>query len=403
MIKMRTVVIILLLLSVSLLSRAEAKSGSDYTIINTGIKAGGCWYDDSHFIVVQGQQPAPGQEFEVEGLYYLDPNKPKDLRRIDLSPIDLSLQKNIQTVSCQEQTILFYLRSGESGLQQLYGLKIGAQPELIAEMRGGSVNLAGHYVISKFRRTSTVEGQGLQGIGIYEAHPDCGVKYVKPGFKTLCLDTWMESGRSGSHYRVVEYTWYETIKVRDKSGQEKWVPNPEPPLKLADGTELKHGYLLRDLEDRIVTQVKMEQPPYQIYRNTLKPDPQGGSLYSVCSKAGDHGARRLTVGGRICRFKVDGANQRWEEKVALQQSPQDPFSLHGLDVNEQGDVVAMELGHRGASSLWKYSARTQQVEKVRQAPTIADLGAPRLSPTGQWISFVERQTLYLAQDKGVRP
>ena len=43
-----------------------AQAGSDYAIIKTGIKGGGCWYDDSHFIVVQGRQPAPGQEFEVE-------------------------------------------------------------------------------------------------------------------------------------------------------------------------------------------------------------------------------------------------------------------------------------------------------------------------------------------------
>jgi hypothetical protein len=55
----------------------QAAPKSDYEIINTGIKGGGCWYDDSHFIVVKGQQPAPGQEFEVEGLHYLDPQTPK--------------------------------------------------------------------------------------------------------------------------------------------------------------------------------------------------------------------------------------------------------------------------------------------------------------------------------------
>jgi hypothetical protein len=114
----------------------QATPKSEYEIINTGIKGGGCWYDDNHFIVVQGQQSAPGQEFEVEGLYYMDPNKPQDLRRIDLSPLEPSHQKRIHTVSCQEQTIVFHVRNAETGLNRIYGLKIGAQPELIAEMRG---------------------------------------------------------------------------------------------------------------------------------------------------------------------------------------------------------------------------------------------------------------------------
>lgn len=400
MIKMRTVVIMLLLLSVSLLSRAEAKSGSDYTIINTGIKAGGCWYDDSHFIVVQGQQPAPGQEFEVEGLYYLDPNQPRDLKPISLTPLDPTMQKKVWSVSCQEGSIVFLVPGAKKGSSRLYRLRIGEEPELIVEMRAPRVSLSGQYVLGNSHK-AVMDGGPLQGV--FEGNDDCLLSYSKQGFKPLCWDWWLVMPQALPQFVFSEYRWEESIRVKEPNGEAKWVRNPEPPVKLPDGTELKHGYLLRDLENRIVTQVKMEQPPYQIYRNTLKPDPQGGSLYAVCSKAGDHGTRRLTVGGRICRFKVDGANQQWEEIVAMQRSPQDPFSLHGLDVNEQGDVVAMELGHRGASSLWKYSARTQQVEKVRQAPTIADLGGPRLSPTGQWISFVERQTLYLAQDKGVRP
>lgn len=373
----------------------------NYEIINTGIKAGGCWVDDSHFVVVKGTQPTPEQEFEMEGLYYLDPNKPKDLRRIDLSPIDPNLQKRIHAVSCQEQTILFYLRSDEPGLHQLYGLKIGAQPELIAEMRGGSVSLVGQYVVGKFRRAGAIEAEGLQGTRIYEAHPDCGVKYVKPGLKTLCLDTWMESGWSASHFRVVEYKWYETILVRGKNGQEKRVPNPEPPLKLADGTELKHGYLLRDLENRLIQQIKLEQPPYQIYRIPLKIDPQGEYLYANCSKAGDHGNKPLGMGGRVCRYKFDGTNHVWEEVFAVQQSPKDRFSLQDLDVNERGDVVVIDRGHSLNQSIWKYTARSRKVELVTRAPL--DLGGPLVSPEGRWVSFILRSELYLARAKGDRP
>lgn len=396
----RFVVCVLVALLIGIGTEAQA---GDYKITNTGIKGGGCWYDDSHFIVVQGRQPPPGQEFEVEGLYYLDPNKPKDLRRIDLSPIDLSLQKHIRTVSCQEQTILFYLRSGESGLQQLYGLKIGSQPELIVEMRGGSVNLGGRYVISKFRRTSTVEAEGLQGIGIYEAHPDCGVKYVQAGFKTLCLDTWMESGWGLPNSRLTQYTWYEAVKVKDKNGQEKWVPNPEPPLKLADGTELKQGYLLRDLENHIVQKIPTKQGLYQLINVTFKPDPPGQYLYSVCFKAGDHGDKHYTVGGRICRFRIDGKNPTWDEVVSVQQSPKDPFSLHNLDVNAQGDVVMIERGHRLVASLWRYSAHSKKVEKLLHVVFPEELGAPQVSPNGRWVSVMRQSQLVLIESKGVTP
>jgi hypothetical protein len=213
----------------------------------------------------------------------------------------------------------------------------------------------------------------------------------------------MESGRSASHYSVVEYTWYETIKVRDKSGQEKWVPNPEPPLKLADGTELKHGYLLRDLENRLVQQIKLEQPPYQIYRIPLKLDPQGEYVYANCSKAGDHGNKPLTVGGRVCRYKLDGNNRAWEEVFAVQQSPKETFSLQDLDVNAQGDVVVIHRG-RSPQSLWKYTARSRTVEFVTMAPF--DLGMPQISPNGWWVSFILRGELHLTHvthGKGERP
>jgi len=179
--------------------------------------------------------------------------------------------------------------------------------------------------------------------------------------------------------------------------------NPSPPLKLSDGTELKQGYLLRDLENQVLAQVKMEQPPYAIYRNTFIVNPQGNALYAACSKVGDHGTRRLTVGGRVCQFPMDEVNHQWTEAAAMQQSPQDPISLQQLNTNKGGDIVATELAHRGVTSIWKYTAATRRVENVHQAPSLTDLGGPQLSPTGQWISFSERQLLYLARDKGVQP
>lgn len=293
-----------------------------------------------------------------------------------MSSLEPNIQKHIKDVSCQDQTILFDWLDRTNKVTRLYGLKIGQPIELIAEMRWATpytVSLKGKYVLGN---KLTVDQ------GIWEEHQDCNVRFVKASLRVLCWPRQAIGQWVTPQFVVTEYLWRDTILVRDKDDKAKRVPNPEPPMKLADGTEIEHGYLLRDLDNQIVTQVKMEQPPYQIYRNTLITNPQGDALYAVCSKEGDHGSRRLTVGGRICRFKVDGINRQWEEVVAMQQSPQDPFSLHDLNVNQVGDAVAMELGHRGSASLWKYSALTHRVEKVHQAPTIAGLGAPRLSPTG---------------------
>lgn len=398
----RRVVMFLLSLSGGLLcSGLTAQAKSDYEIINTGIKGGGCWVDDMHFVVEKRVPHQGSDESDLEGLYYVDPNHPKELKRIDLSPLGLNLQKRVHTVSCQEQTIMFYLRNNESELNRIYALKIGAQPELLAEMRGGTVNLMGQYVVGQFRRAGAIEAEGLQGTRIYEAHPDCGVKYVKPGLKTLCLDTWMESGWSGSHYRVVEYKWYETILVRDKNGQEKRVPNPEPPLRLADGTELRHGYLLRDMENGVVQQIKLKQPPYELHHSHLmKMDPQGEHLYASCSKAGDHGDKHYDEGGRVCRFKLDGVSRLWEEVFAVQQSPKELFGLQDLDVNGQDDVVVIHRGRR-PQSIWKYTASSRKVEFVTMAPF--DLGMPQISPNGWWVSFILRGELHLAHAKGEKP
>ena len=401
----RYVVIFLMVLAGGLLfSSLAAEAKSDYEIINTGIKGGGCWYDDNHFIVIKGQQPAPGQEFEVEGLYSFDPSYPKTIKRIDLSPIDPSQQRHIHNVTCQDQTIVFSVRSGESRLQRIYGLKIGTQPELIAEMRAGSVNLRGRYVFSKFRRAGPIEAQGLQGTGIYKAHSDCGIKYVKAGFRTLCVDTWMESGLGLPNYRLIRYTWYETVKVKDKSDQEKWVPNPEPPLKRADGTEVKLGFFLRDLDNKLIEEIPRQQDSFQYDTIHLKVEPVGRYLYCPCWKAGDHGEKRYTGGGRICRFRLDGQNQSWEEMVSVQQSPHDPFSLQDLDVNSQGDVVMIERGHRLLAALWMYSAKSGMVDKLMQVRFPDELGGPQVSPNGQWV-LVGRQggQLVLIERKGIQP
>ncbi len=394
----RHVVIFLLVLAgSSLCSGLTADAKSDYDIINTGIKGGGCWVDDNHFIVVKGQQPTPGQEFEVDGLYYLDPAKPKDLKRIDLSPLEPSQQRRIRDVSCQEGTILFDVMAPNRKTSWLYSLKLGGHPELMADIRWArpsAISLKGQYVLGN---KLTVDK------GVWEEHSDCDVRFLKPGLKALCWPRDTISQWLTPQFVVNEYLWRETILVRGTDGKKERVPNPEPPLKRADGTDLKQGYLLRDLENRIVQEIPTKQGPYQIIDVSFKQDLSGMYLYSVCFEAEDHGDRFLTIGGRICRFLLDGKNHNWEEVVSVQQSPRDLFSLHDLDVNAQGDVVMVELGHRLLTSVWKYTARSKRVDKVIQARFPDELGGPQVSPTGAWMSAVRNGQIVLVNQKGPKP
>lgn len=381
-----------------------AQAKNDYEIINTGIKGGGCWYDDSHFIIVKGQQPAPGQEFEMEGLYYLDPNRPKDLVRIDLSPLEPSQQKQIRDVSCQEETVLFHILTTDRTRNQLYTMKLGRPPILLAEKPRGfviprAVNVRNQYVLGF---SSVLKERGLERSATpEEAKTDCPFTYLRSPYRVVCLrhnrgtkQTWLVDNKW-----LTQYIWDETIRV-GQEGAYKWVPNPESPLKRADGSELKQAYLLRDLENRIVQEIPMKQVPYQVV--DFQPDPRGMYLYGVCYKTGDHGERHLTVGGRICRFRLDGESTKWEEVVAVQQSPDNVVGLHQLQADERGDLVALQFG-RGVRSIWKYTATTHRVDKVRHVPSKDNLGGIRLSPTGRWMSFSEQGTLHFAQERGIRP
>jgi hypothetical protein len=201
---------------------------------------------------------------------------------------------------------------------------------------------------------------------------------------------------------VTEYLWRETIKVKSADGQEKWIPNPELPLKLAEGREIKEGYFLRDLENRIVLQVPMEQGQYKMERVFLKSDPEGRYAYTTCDKSGDHDPK-FNAPGRVCRFKLDGHNQGWEDVFHVQEKYSDPFSLQDLDVNTQGDVVVVDRGHRMSTSLWKYGGGTKKVEKVTRSPMNQNIRGPRISSDGRWVTFLQEGELFLVRVKGAMP
>lgn len=397
----RPVVIFLLVLAGSVLcSRLTADAKSDYEIINTGIKGGGCWVDDSHFVVQKRVLRQGSQGFDLEGLYFLDPRRPTDLRAISLAPIEPSAQTRVWQVSCQDGNIVFLVPGTKKGSSRLYVLKIGGVPELIVEMRAPRVSLRGQYVLGNSHR-AVMDGGALQGA--FEGNDDCLLADAKAGFKVLCWGWWLVMPEALPQFVFSQYRWEESIKIKDSHGQAKWVPNSEPPLKRADGTEVKLGFFLRDLDNRIVGEIPRQQDDYQYDTIHLKVEPVGRYLYCPCWKVGDHGEKRYTAGGRICRFRLDGQNQRWEEVASVQQSPRDPFSLQDLNVSDGGDVVMIERGHRGQASAWKYTAQSKAVDKVLQVNSPEDLGVPQLSPNGKWVSVIRQGQLVLIEQKGAMP
>lgn len=381
---------------------AEAKS--EFDIINTGIKGGGCWYDDSHFVVIQGHQPAPRQGFVVEGLYYLNPSQPKDLRRIDLSPIEPTLQRQIRDVTCQNENILFHVLTPEKKRSTLYTLKIGQRPIILAEKTKGFavpqyVSVQDKYALSF--SLALREREASYSTSPEQARQDCQFSHVQEGYRVACLrpDRGTKQLWLVNKGFLVKYIWDETIRV-NKDGQYQRIPNPEPPLRLPDGTQLKQGYLLRDLENHIVQEIPTKQGIYRI--GEIKHNPGGSYLYATCSKAGDFDPP-TTFFGRVCRFKLAESGGQWEEVFSVQKQPNERASLYDFDVSDAGDVVVMRRENRMSPTLWKYTARRGTIDQLPTSQLGQEVGAVQLSPDGRTISYVDKGLLVFVKAKGVTP
>jgi hypothetical protein len=352
--------------------------------------------------VIKGQQSAAGHE--MEGLYYLDPNKPKELRRIDLSAIAPPLQKQIRDVACQEQTILFHILTPDKQRSTLYALKIGQRPIILAEKTKGFavpqyVSVQDKYILSfslTLRELETPYSTSPE-----KARQDCQFSHVQEGYRVVCLrpDRGTKQLWLVKNGFLAKYIWDETIRV-NKDGQYQRISNPEPPLKLPDGTELKQGYVLRDLENRIVQEIPTKQGIHRT--DEIKPNPRGSYLYATCSKVGDYTPLK-TFYGRVCRLKLDGTQKQWEEVFSLQKEPNERASLHEFDVNNQDDVVVIRRANRTSPAIWKHDARRASVAQLPAGQLSQEIGAVRISPDGQTISYVDKRQLVFVRVQGDKP
>jgi hypothetical protein len=307
-------------------------------------------------------------------------------------------------VTCQEQTILFHVLTTDKKRNTLYSLKIGQPPTILAEKTEGFVvpqlvNIRNQYVLSF---SPAAGGREVQySPSPEQARKDCQFSYLRGGYRVHCLrgDRGAKQMWQVSNGFLVKYIWDETIRV-NKDGQYQWVPNPQPTLKLPDGTELKQGYLLRDLENRIVQEIPKKLGIYRI--DEMKPTLHGTYLYATCSKAGDYDPPK-TFFGRVCRFKLGEAGGQWEEVFRVQKQPNERASLYDLDVNGLGDVVVLRRENRASPTLWKYTARHETVDQLPAGRLSQEIGGVQFSPDSRTISYVDRGFLVFLQSQGVKP
>lgn len=375
---------------------AASKEGSNYEIINTGIKGNGCWYDASRFVVLKGEQPSGTQNFVADGIYYLDIANLSELKKIDLSPLEKSEQKQINRIYCQNSTILFYLLGLAEGTSRLYAFMIGGKPELISEMRGGLVNLKARYVIGNSR---------IVNKGVFEGNDNCKITYLKPGFKALCWNSWLERQWPLSNFVISEYRWDEQIQVKAEDGKPKYVPNPKQVLLNREGKPMPFAILLRDFANQIVINLSEDDvygvPVQEL--NIFQTSPDESYAYSGCRKKGQKAGSGFD---RVCRYRLDGNLHRWEEVFSFDEGHTDHLGIQSLNISGNGDVYFTLGGSKKFPGIWKYSAAARSVHQVTRPPYLQFDQAPQVSPDSTLVSFIrpdkDAYRLFIAQPKGAR-
>lgn len=367
-----------------------------YEIINTGISAGGCWYDTTRFVIFKGEQPPGTLNFVVEGLYYLDIANPHELKKIDLAPLEPSLQTQIRGIVCQDNKILFDTPGVGGGMSRVYVLTIGERPELIVEMRGASriaVSLKGQYILGNSRKVISEPGP-LQGV--YEGNDDCPTAYLKTGFKLLCWDSWLERRWPLSKFVLSEYLWAETIKVRGSDGKGNFIPNPVKPLLGKDGKRLKHDLLLRDFENQIL--LSLHSDPIYGIAGYPSFNPDESYAYSGCRKWGQKNGSGLD---RVCRYQIDGKIHQWEEIFALDEGHSDHIGIESLNISFKGDIFFVVPGNTKFRGIWMFSSAKRTIIQVTRPPAYHNDTFPQISPDGVRVAFIRpdksHATLFIAQ------
>jgi hypothetical protein len=331
---------------------------------------------------------------ETGGLYYFEITRPQKIIPIDLSPLEPSDQKRIQNLLCQGNAVYFDLpgvteSTSEGGVKahkpqrRLYRLEIGRPPEIIAEMRMGAaftaIGVKGRYVIGSNR---------IVDKGVTEGHDNCALNYIRPDYKVLCWDFWLERNWPLSNLVLSEYRWEDTIQVRGEDGKPKYVPNQEKPI-VGQGQQFVRTFFLRDLQNNIIQEIKLKTPSYNIAYMQFAISPDEQYLYSTCFKVGDHDPKYSNY-GRVCRIKINDRQSNWQEVFSFPDVEHTQgLQLQQLVISSRGDVYFTNSASRGnTTGIWKYNASRGTVERLTKPYDYYPDALPKVSPSGQQVVFV---------------
>lgn len=379
MASLKVLILVLLILASPLLSHAGTKSNSENMppIIDTGIVGTAvCWYDNERLVVMKRSPFKAGPQTDFEGLFFISPDNPRQLNMIDLSPIELNVQKHIWDISCQDGSIVFTVPTPDKTASRLYSLKIGGMPELIVEMRGALtqfLSTKGKYVLSSTKRKTPATREG---------NSDCPASFVKPTFRILCLEGGFLRRWALTNFILSEYGWSNTLTVLGEDGKPKAILNPEKQLTDKRGKPLNYALFQHDLDG--VTRSRLNDDP--VFKPSVSVEFYANSeetyLYSPCRRLGSS----YGSDDGVCRYGLDGTERLWEEVFRFDEPRTLKGGIQRVKVSENGDAYFVVAGVRAPHhGIWKFSSSTKKITHVTQPGHFDDV-VTAISPDSKWVA-----------------
>lgn len=369
---------ILFLIIMMVAGGSVASSGE----ITTGIEAfrsQHCWYDDTHVIILLRTQPPHG-DTQTEGLFILDVMKPRELTRLDLAPLSLDVQRGIDGLTCQDQTIMFFRHWPTPQVPELYTMRLSSPPERLGQLRGYQGSLRGQYLLAS--NAKRINDGGPEQ-GTFLGHDDCDIRYVRPGFRVLCWDAYQfRQWWPLTNWVLAEYGRQESIKVRTEQGT-KHIPNPTKPLLGKDGKPISYGLHLHDINGQIVATLS-DDPRYRPSVVVPSITPDENYIYAPCSER----TRRTDEYLGVCRYRLDGQQHGWEEVFRSDLVERIKSSITKIAVSNSGDVYFYAPASAPHGGIWRFDARLRTIDHVVADTATHSHSNPSVSPNGEWLLYV---------------
>jgi WD40-like Beta Propeller Repeat len=359
-----------------------------YKTTATEIVSGGAliWCDNDHLLLAATQ--SSGVEYPMR-LLDLQTMREAPIRMMDSNGRELT-----PIFACKEREFLSYstdTTNPADRTRQLFVGQLGKPAKRIAHLKvGGRVNLAQKYIVAIRRRYATDSG--------YAIDADCTISSDSE-YRIFCWDVWDTRLWLLSRFVISEYVWRDFISVEAADGQRRQVRNKEPRLIARDGAPVTRTYQLRDFKNRLAADLESD-PVFKIQHLNLAFNPDETYAYAGCIRKG---ASRYDEFWSVCRFRLDGNQNNWEEVFVFDLARTQKTSLGDLSVGTTGDVYFRLPGaslatHRG---IWKFNAATHQITQITRVANLSqrDTG-PSVSPDGKRVAFTRpegKPKLFIAE------